>query len=186
MRPVVQAHILIFITLVATCSLARSQDASSAKDAKDSAAPYMVRARWTQFAAEGIKDTCIEVYKDGRFHLERINGFGGVSERSEIYEGTLFEPQMNELRSIINEKNFEDVHSLPNGWVLRTDGQSLETEVRREDQIQRFALVDDGKHSLPSAITPFLKWIGALKPDNSSRIKHAKPSLCVIASSLRN
>ncbi|HTD23630.1 MAG TPA: hypothetical protein VK738_13315 [Terriglobales bacterium] len=184
MRPVVQPRALLLIVLMAACSLAKSQGSPSAKDKKDSDASYMVRARWMRFAPENMKNTCIEVYKDGRFHLERINGPAG-SGRNEVYEGTLSEPQMNELRSIIGEKSFEDLHSLPNAWALRTGGQSLDAEVQREDQIQRFALVDDGQHSLPSAITPFLKWIGGLKPDSSSRIKNAKLSLCAVADSLR-
>lgn len=154
----------------------------------DADSTRMVRARWEQFLSSGtsgsMKCTSINVYEDGRFRLERVHRDFPSMEVVEVYEGLLSEPQMNELRSVISDKDFAALHTSPAGWILHSDGQSLEAEVRRENGIQRFAIVNDGKSMIPSEVLPFMKWIGALKPDKSLRIKKAKSSMCVVAGSL--
>ena len=71
----------------------------------------IVRARWSQFGnADNMKDTCIQVYKDGHFRLEKVIGFSRY-ERPDVYESTLSETQMNELLSIIRQEDFAGLYT---------------------------------------------------------------------------
>jgi hypothetical protein len=159
-----------------------AQDTSTlpAPDTKEQSDAFVVRARWMVGLT---KNTCIQVDKDGHFRLEKVIGFPG-SDQTDVYESTLSRMQMNDLLAIIRQKDFAGLHTLPNrpGFqVITSDGQIVSAEVRREDQTQEFQLVDEeGKTALPSAVMPFLKWMKDLKPEKSSRIKNAKPSMCVM------
>jgi hypothetical protein len=171
---------LSFLGLVDMDGSAQDKSTIPAPNTKEQSDAFVVRARWMVGLT---KNTCIQVDKDRDFRLEKVIGFPG-SDQTDVYESTLSQMQMNALLAIIRQQDFAGLHTVPNrpGFqMITSDGQIVSVEVRREDQTQKFLLVDEeGKTALPSAAMPFLKWMRDLKPDKSSRIKNAKPSMCVV------
>jgi len=88
---------------------------------------------------------------------------------------------MNDLRLILSDPGFAALHVSPRVGRIESDGQSVAAEVRRESEMQRFAIVNDGRSKFPAASLPFIKWIDELKPDKSLRIEKAELGLCVVA-----
>ena len=145
----------------------------------------ILHAIWWQFVSPGnAKCTGINVYAAGHFHLERLYVSFPFGQQVDVYEGPLSEPKMSDLRLIVSDPGFATLHISPRIGRIESDGQSLAAEVRRENEIQRFAIINDGKSEFPAAALPFIKWIDGLKPEKSLRMKKAEPELCVVAGSL--
>jgi hypothetical protein len=133
-------------------------------------------------ANETAKRTCLKLYLDGRYRLEKLDDWPVGGSAVDIFESVLSDSEMKELSDIIGQKDFEVLQNEPTKsgfFVMKPEGQVVFVEVRRLGQVQKFAVADsNGRTSLPSAVVPLLKWIGKLKPDKSSRIKNAKPIFC--------
>jgi hypothetical protein len=114
---------------------------------------------------QGI-DACIIVSDDGLYRFEDSPSplRGGVK----VYHGRLSQPQLTELKSLIEDRSLLELHSSePHGSMMaERELQMVSLRIHRPAETQELVfIVSDGRGEMPPAAGAFIPWMGAfLKP----------------------
>jgi len=133
--------------------------------------------------------TCIAVFPDGRFHLEQRGDW--PESKSEVYEGSLPESELQSLRTIIDDPELEDLKGIESGkYVLRQgeQGEFVWVLISRGETTQRLLFnsqtgtAERSSKALPKPMRKLVGWNdGMVKTLNSRKmhpLKNVKPVMC--------
>jgi hypothetical protein len=140
--------------------------------------------------------TCIAVFLDGHFHLEKSWRLTiTVGSGSEMFEGTLPDDSLRSLTTILAMDDFKKlkVNELPPEappipFETYSETEIIKAVIPRQDGLQNLSLVGFGflpeQHlrPLPAAVNPLIKWIRAttkqVERQKGSMVKSGKPVDC--------
>lgn len=120
------------------------------------APPFLVRLQRTT----SDRDVCALIRGDGLFHLERQTG-----SRFEALEGVLDEPELADVKRVLNEKELAELAqqniAVP---LLMTERDVLRISILRSPFTQNLTFLDrESRRPFDNLITPLLKWMDALQ-----------------------
>ena len=122
----------------------------------------------------GNTNTCINVWEDGRFHLEhRSQQLPSSTAILQVYDSTLPEAQLGELRKIINSQAVRELPALIPAdsaadkiWV-----RGLQVEIPREATVQKVGYFEWGMWEPGSVSQPAHEVVHAPQPEVESVLK---------------
>ena len=153
--------------------------------------------------------SCLVVYNDGRYVLERREEPKVGNPKVKSAEGTLSEGDLQQLKSILNSDEIKDITALnpvvppPRTQMLR-EAETLEVQISRQDATQHFLAMRErfktqaaGSSDLAGApstgldtyldnaaayrkkLNPLVKWFEGVEKKSKSSFKESKPQYCV-------
>lgn len=120
------------------------------------APPFLVRLQRTT----SDRDVCALIRGDGLFHLERE-----TASRFEVLEGVLDEPELDDVKLVLNEKELAELTqqriAVP---LLTTERDTLRISILRSPFTQNLTFLDrESRRPFDNLITPLLHWMDALQ-----------------------
>jgi hypothetical protein len=153
--------------------------------------------------------SCILVYNDGRYVLEKRDEHKIGRPKITTAEGTLSGDDLQQLRSILNNDELKKITDLkaveppPNAQALR-EAETLDIQISREGVIQHFIAAKerfkteavgtsavatapstgldtylDNATAFRKTLNPLIKWFDGLEKKSKSSIKESKPQYCM-------
>lgn len=152
--------------------------------------------------------SCLVVYNDGRYVLEKRDEHKVGSPKVKSAEGTLSGDDLEQLKSILDSDELKKIAALkpvtppPNAQLLR-EAETMGVQITRADATQyflamkeRFKTTAPGNSDLagvPStgldtyldnasayrkALNPLVKWFDGIEKKSKSSLKESKPQYC--------
>lgn len=144
--------------------------ASSDQAAKSDTLRFLMSEVQPSMAAS--EQTCMLVFDDHRFHLEKAHRARGKDRERRVYEGQLSDAEWNALGEILDAKDFRELHvprSMP-GLVVQ-DSHPYTISVARQKGFQNMEfLTKESLKPYESELKPLLRWW------KSARDVHTPPS----------
>lgn len=125
---------------------------------------------------QGI-DACIIASDDGLYRFE--DSPSPLRGAVKVYHGRLSQPQLTELKSLIEDRSLLELHSSePHGsMVAERELQMVSLRIHRQAETQELVfIVSDGRGEMPPAVGAFIPWMGAFqkslgKPDRRAQAR---------------
>ena len=151
--------------------------------------------------------SCLVVYNDGRYFLEKRDEQKLGKPKTKTAQGTLGPEDLQELKTILASEDIKKIENprapeLPNDIEAIRDAETLDVQIYRPGLPQKFTTVKEriktGKvggdiHNLPSSgldtfvdtgapykksLSPLIKWFDGLEKKSKSSLKEAAPQYC--------
>lgn len=180
----------VALLIVAAISVHASQTQNSVSDWPG----LIVKLNEFQMGSGESLNNCVEVSDDGHFHLElRRQRQYSPSSEAQIYDSTLTDKQLLELRQILNSEPVWDLpplvpldRTVPKTWV-----GGFQAEVIRGDTLTTVGYFEFGHHEMESnkdldevsdpqqkiALKPLLEWFHKLS-STTSNMPTGQSTLC--------
>jgi len=129
--------------------------AQSERPTDSAISPYLVRVQRTTPG----NTFCVLLRHDGQFHLETSHG-----DRTEVWEGSLPSSELRKVQRMLDSDGLPRLsHDKPPGSPKTRVSQILQISIFRTDHWQNLIFMDEnGSHSVPRSLDPFLNWVGSL------------------------
>jgi hypothetical protein len=142
--------------------------------------------------------SCVVIYGDGRYVLERTDEKSVGRPKSKRSEGILTPEEMQELKSILEAESFKTIKTqpmppMPDYAVTVREIESINTEVNRETSVQQISITKErlktnrmsgldewlnntGQNE--KLLSPLTKWLKDAEKKMKSGLKEATPQYC--------
>ncbi len=122
---------------------------------------FVMRAETTTFdQVSGMSHTCVLIYPDGRYRLEKsFQGMGGGSPEIKVYLDTLPDADLKALQAVLEDAKFQEIKTAPPRGGIVNDMDTLYVSIPRNHSLQNLAFLNAAERK------PFEK---ALKPFQNS------------------
>jgi len=106
----------------------------------------------------GMTHTCLLVYPDGRYRLEKsFQGMGGGSAETKVYQDTLPEADLKAWLAVIDDAQFQAIKTAPPHGGIVQDMDTLYVTVPREHAVQNINFNNAAERKpFDKALKPFL------------------------------
>lgn len=152
--------------------------------------------------------SCLVVYSDGRYFLEKRDEQTVGKPKVKVAEGTLGAEDLQQLKSIVASDEIKKISTLkavepPEGAQLLREAETMEVQITREDATQQFRAVReryktrslgssdvaaapstgldtylDNASAYRKTLNPLVKWFEGLEKKSKSSLKESKPQYC--------
>lgn len=152
--------------------------------------------------------SCLVVYGDGRYFLEKRDEHTVGKPKAKSAEGTLAADELQELKSILDNEEIKKISALaapqiPTGAQLLREAEMMEVLIAREGATQHFVAIKErfktpaiGTSAVSTApstgmdtyldnamayrktLNPLVKWFEAVEKKTKSSLKDSKPQYC--------
>jgi hypothetical protein len=143
--------------------------------------------------------SCLEVYGDGRYVLEKRDEAKLGRPKVRRAEGSLSAEDFQRLRAILDDEGLKQIETppiadLPDDAVGLREIESLDAAIDRGGSPQRFTIVRrrvktrdlggmdtflDNGAPLQKTLNPLTKWFDTIEKKSKSELKDAKPQYCI-------
>jgi hypothetical protein len=149
--------------------------------------------------------TCVVVYDDGKYYLEKRNERSGKPTKAKSATGTLSADELQQLKAILDDGELKKIAmpkavDMPEGVQELTEAQRLDVQVVRDAEIQQFSFLKerlrlgatitgsspgglsgtetvlDNGAPYKKAVSPLMKWFEGLGKKN--KLNESKPQYC--------
>ena len=152
--------------------------------------------------------SCIVVYNDGRYFLEKRDEHNVGKPKVKIAEGNLAADDLQQLKSILENEEMKKVTALkapeapPNTQALR-EAELMEVQIAHADAVQHFVAMKerfktasigtsevsaapssgldtyvDNATNYRKTLSPLVKWFEGVEKKSKSSLKDSKPQYC--------
>lgn len=147
--------------------------------------------------------SCLTVYGDGKFVLEKRDESTVGKPKVKVAEGTLGADDLQHLRTLLDDERLKKIVSpkapdIPNNATIR-EIESVDAQIDRGGTTQRFTTIRerlkmgasetggvtngmdtylDNAASFQKTINPLIKWFEGLEKKSKSDLKDSKPQYC--------
>lgn len=216
--------LLALVALLFLPQIAASQDNSMLLRLQHSRASVDINANTTQSVGRNVYDaaaqapdqgvwkypnnsSCLVVYNDGRYFLEKRDEQKVGKPKTKTAEGTLSAGDLQQLQAILADEDLKKIANpkapeLPSDTEAIRDAETLDVEIDRAGVTQRFSTVKErvktgditgNIHNLPSSgldtfidngapykktLSPLIKWFESVEKKSKSSLKDSKPQYC--------
>lgn len=151
--------------------------------------------------------SCLVVYNDGRYFLEKRDEHKVGKPKTKTAEGTLSADDLQQLQAILADEELRKIANpkapeLPSDTEAIRDAETLDVEIDRSGVTQHFSTVKErvktgdlssNIHNLPSSgldtfidngapykktLSPLMKWFEGLEKRSKSSLKDSAPQYC--------
>jgi hypothetical protein len=133
--------------------------------------------------------TCIAVFPDGHFHLEkRWRETSTVGWGWQVFEGTLSDERLRTLEQILATDDLKKIRTADQLTSATYEAEFVQTAVPRPEGLQYFSLVgleslpEQHPRPLPDAVKPLVQWIHItskeIKNQRGLLLKNGKAGNC--------
>jgi|SRR5581483_1120945 len=178
MRPAICSTFVIFLAM------------SSALAQAPAKADFLVRLKWVKSdLPTSVLTTCIAVFSDGRFHLEKRSDW--PQSKTQVYEDSLADNDIKSLRTIIDDPQLKDLSGIDTGGIVvreREHGELVWALISRGDTTQKLLFnsqtgtPERRSLALPKPLNALVGWGDATAKDLNQRkvrpLKNARPAMC--------
>jgi hypothetical protein len=141
---------------------------------------YLLRAETTVFDPySGMTHTCMLVFPDGQYRLEKsFQGTSG-SPDEHVYLDTLPQPLLAQLSTVVDDPKFQDLKTdQPKGGII-PDMDTLFLSVPRTDRMQNlYFMTAQERHPFDKALKPFQNWMKSIQKRKVTQAKSEKANDC--------
>ena len=191
-----RSHHILCLLLAATAlapDLAMSQQTSK----RDEPGSFLVQLAYLKTEVpSGRSSTCIAVFPDGHFHLEKNWRLTvTVGSGSEMFEGSLSDESLRSLTTILAMDDLKKLkinepppEAPPAPFERHSETEIVRAVIPRQEETQNLSLVGFGflpeQHPkpLPAAVNPLVQWIQKatkqIERQKTSIVKSGKPVDC--------
>jgi hypothetical protein len=147
--------------------------------------------------------SCLIVYGDGKFVLEKREESTVGKPKVKVAEGTLGADDLQHLKTILDDERLKKIVSpkapdIPNNATIR-EIESVDAQIDRAGTVQRFTTIRerlkmgasetggvtngmdtylDNAASFQKTINPLIKWFEGVEKKSKSDLKDSKPQYC--------
>ncbi len=141
---------------------------------------FLMRAETTVFDTyTGMSHTCILIFPDGHYRLEKSfqGNNGGTDEK--VYLDTLPDANLKQLQSILDESNFQQIRTgKPKGGIVQ-NMDTLMVAIPREHDLQNMDFVNAAERKpYEKNLKPFQNWMKDMQKRKVPAAKNEKGDNC--------
>jgi hypothetical protein len=150
-------------------------------------AAFAIQLKYVKLDFPRRTNTCIAVFSDGRFHLEKAWSGSFPDSGSQIFEGSLDRETLKSLSAILAAEDFRRVGTFDVGQMTN-QGQIIWAIIPRSEETQEFFLVGRAgmptqyPKPLPASTKPLIVWLEktgkAIEKQKIFLIKRPRPVNC--------
>jgi len=141
---------------------------------------FLMRAETTVFDTyTGMSHTCILIFPDGHYRLEKsFQGNSGATDEK-VYLDTLPDANLKQLQSILDESNFQQIKTeKPKGGIVH-DMDTLMVTIPREHNLQNMDFLNAAERKpYEKNLKPFQNWMKEVQKRKVQAAKNEKGDNC--------
>ena len=137
-----------------------SPAANAGSDKPEKGAALRLLLSEVQPGSLGSDQYCMLVFEDHHFHAEKAHRKRGKDEERKVYQGQLSDADWNALTTIIDARQFRELHVPPSmKSIVVQDSHPYTISVSRQDGFQNMEfLTKESLKPYESELKPLLQW----------------------------
>lgn len=142
---------------------------------------FLIRADTTTVDQySGMTQTCILVFPDGKYRLERTfsSNAGGAPE-VRVYLDQLPDASLKQLQATLDDGAFQEINTPASRGGIIQDMDMISASIPRDHQIQSFTFPNaDSRRQYEKTLKPLFSWMKDVEKRKVQVAKTEKPTNC--------